>query len=847
MDELSIGVLAHVDAGKTTLSESLLFTSKKISSMGRVDHQSTYLDYDVQERQRGITIYSKQARFEYHQQIFNLLDTPGHGDFSVEMERVLNVLDVAILVINAHSLVQSQTKVIFNLLSYYQVPTFIFVNKMDSTHYDKDTILTNIQNQLSVNCLDFTHLNAELMETLALNEEDLLNQYLETSMLSDLQIASLIQQRKCFPCIFGSALNNDSVDQLLDYLCRFKPTISYSSHFEAYVYKVTREHHQRWLHLKVLGGSLKVKSKVEEEKIDQIRLYSGVKYEMVEEVLAGQICSVKGLNHIQAGQYIGINKPKHSLILHPVMEYQLIGHQIDPVLLYKKLVELNDEDPSLNLTIDEQQQIHISLMGEVQQEILQRKISELYQIEVSFKPLDVLYYETVSKVAEGVGHYEPMGHYAEVHVLLSPNELNTGMTYENRCQNESSRVAQEQLMRYMKTLRIKGVIKGAEVSDVHIQLLSVDTNLKHTQPIDLKEALYRAIRQGLMKAECVLLEPLYRFSISVLPQDLSRVIFELDQRGANYEINQLETQVKINGQAPVRKMMDFTRLLQQLSKEESSLSLSLNGFEKVNINEEIYNTITYDPLSDLQHPTGSMFFKQGKGFYVAWDEVENYMHTSYQYKPIEPIKSSISIKHRVSDEELTRVMNNTYKPKERVISQKVGFDADQLYQQRIQSFQKPVYMLVDGYNLIFSFNDLKEIANHQIEAARNQLLHLLSSYQAIKNCHLLVVFDAYKQDHVDHQLLKNERIDILFTKTNVSADQYIQQKAKELEKDYQVIVVTSDRLIQLSVLSANAKRISSRLFEVELNRLIEKELEQYQKAHPKQANRPLKELKEIIK
>lgn len=851
MKKITIGILAHVDAGKTTLSEDFFYLTHKIKQRGRVDHQDAYLDYESQERDRGITIYSKEARFNWQDTAFTLIDTPGHIDFSFEMERSLQVIDYAILLINASDGVQAHTKTIWQLLEHYSIPTFLFINKMDLAHQDKATILQQIQSELSMSCLDFSLNQAELNENIALLDEHLLNYFLEVGTLETSSIQQLIQERKLFPCLFGSALKNEGVKDFLNLLAKLTRLIQYDTALRGRVYKITRDKfNNRWTHIKLTGGHLKVKQSLNGEKIDQICLDDGLNSTQVEEIEAGEIASLKGLKNTYPGQALGQEQTDLNVKLTSYFEYRIlppVGY--DYHLLMKQLQILEDEDPQLHIHyLPDLNEIRIQLMGDVQIEILKNKIQERYHIDVEFDQGSILYKETILDKVEGVGHFEPLRHYAEVHLLLEPGARNSGIIVDNQCKDDQlSKNYQNLIFTHIQEIQHPGVLTGANITDLKITLLGGRAHVKHTEGGDFREATYRAIRQGLKKAQSVVLEPYYDFEIEVPADCLSKVIFDLDSMDCCYAIEDKIEQMVIKGSGPVEQLQNYTKSLMSFTKGKGKISCQFKDYEPCLNQEEVIHKIGYDSELDVMHPTGSVFCKQGAGFYVPYDEVENYMHLESFYKPaIKKQKMITSLTYSSYghlDDELEAIFEKTYGKTKVKLASELDYHKKE---EKIKHYEPPKKecLLVDGYNVIHAWPELKDLAKDNLDAARVRLIDILASYQGFKKCELILVFDAYKVKGNKGSMQKYHDMYIVYTKESQTADMYIERTTHQLSKDFQIIVATSDALEQIIILGNGGRRISSRELRLEVEHIKNEQMNEYERKRDKYHSYQLENLKQ---
>ena len=845
---LSIGILAHVDAGKTTLSEALLYLSGKLRKPGRVDHKDAYLDTSPLERERGITIFSKQAIIELGNTRITLLDTPGHVDFSAEMERTLQVLDYAILVINGADGVQGHTITLWRLLERYHIPTFIFINKMDQEGTSQELLLAELKKRLNENCLSFSPAGTkaehdeEFLESLAMCDEQLLEKYLEDGEVEAEEIIRLIMERKVFPCYFGSALKMDGVKYLIEGLEQYTKNPVYPEVFGAKVYKIARDDQgNRLSYMKITGGTLRVKDllttskgnvaageEIWEEKADQIRIYSGAKFEPVKEAPAGTVCAVTGLTHTFPGQGLGITENSNMPVLEPVLNYRiLLPEGCDVHQMLKKLKELEEEDPQLHIVWDEQLgEIHAMLMGDVQIEILKRLIWERFHVAVDFGTGNIVYKETIAAPVEGVGHFEPLRHYAEVHLLLEPGEPGSGLQFFTACSEDVlDRNWQRLILTHLEEKEHKGVLTGAPVTDMQITLLTGRAHLKHTEGGDFRQATYRAIRQGLKKAQSVLLEPYYEFRLEVPIDTLGRAMNDIQKMQGTLLPPETEDMTAIlKGKAPVCAMRDYQKEVISYTRGMGRLFCSLKGYEPCKNQEEIVEQIGYDSERDLDNPTGSVFCSHGAGFVVPWYQVEEYMHLdteisekyqddfSQEETTYQPPKSAYQGSYE-DDKELQAIFERTFGSvkRDRVSSYKKVVTAPVSSGLRSsQRRDKEEYLLVDGYNIIFAWPELKELADADIRAAQTKLMDILSNYQGCKKCTLILVFDAYKVEGHSEEVLTYHNIHVVYTKEAETADQYIEKTVHKIGRQHQVTVATSDGLEQIIIMGQGANRISAR-------------------------------------
>lgn len=856
-DHICIGLLAHVDAGKTTLSESMLYLSGRIRQQGRVDHGNAYLDTYELERARGITIFSKQAELVFGELEVTLLDTPGHVDFSAEMERTLRVLDYAILVINGADGVQGHTETLWKLLKQYRIPVFLFINKMDQNGTDAEKLLEELRVKLSGSCIRFGEAedSEEFLENVAMAEEQVLETYLEHGTIERGEISRLIRERKVFPCYFGSALKNIGVKEFLAGLECYAKERSYPEEFGAKVYKIARDPQgNRLTYLKVTGGVLKVRDLIRyqdvEEKVSQIRIYSGEKYDAVQEVRAGRVCAVTGLTKTYPGEGLGAEPPSEGPVLTPVLNYQLIlpeGCDTHGMLL--KLRQLEEEDPELHIVWNEELgEIHAQLMGEVQTEILQSMIRERFQTEVTFGPGNIVYKETIKRPAEGVGHFEPLRHYAEVHLLLEPGESGSGLVFAADCSEDVlDRNWQRLILTHLAEKEHRGVLTGSAITDMKITLVAGRAHLKHTEGGDFRQATYRAVRQGLKSTESVLLEPYYEFRMEIPAEFVGRALTDIQRMAGEFQTPDTEGDFAvITGSAPVSEMRDYQLEVTSYTKGRGRLFCTLKGYAPCHNAEEVIEQIGYDSEGDLDNPTGSVFCAHGAGFHVSWDQVPDHMHLEYVWTPeAEKEKSAIEAKKgqgsvqsgRVSssfsrsveeDKELEEIFLRTYGKIERkrpIAERRV--ESPEERQKRIRKNQMEEYLLVDGYNVIFAWEDLKELAKVNIEGARNKLMDVLCNYQGFKKCNLILVFDAYKVQGQELGVQKYHNIYVVYTKEAETADQYIEKVVHEIGRKYHVTVATSDNVEQVVTLGQGGKLLSARELRTEVEEVQRQIREEY--------------------
>lgn len=849
-EKLTLGILAHVDAGKTTLAESILYLRGSIRKIGRVDHGDAFLDNYELERSRGITIFSKQARLTLGNREVTLLDTPGHVDFSAEMERTLQVLDAAVLVISGADGVQGHVETLWKLLKYYQIPVFLFVNKMDQEGTDREKLLSELKKRLDGNCVDFNQEEtdyAAFAEEAAMSDEKLLEEYLESGSVDRKLLKKAIADRKLFPCFFGSALKIQGVEELLKGLETYASTSPYRKNFSARVYKISRdEAGNRLTHLKVTGGVLKVKmpltnrregleeSEIWEEKADQIRLYSGAGYQAVNEAGPGSICAVTGLSRTFAGEGLGEEAEGNLPILEPVLTYRIElpeGTNVHETFL--KLLKLEEEIPELHIVWNERLgEIHAQVMGEVQIEILKSLIRDRFRLDVEFGDGNIVYKETILEPVEGVGHFEPLRHYAEVHLLLEPAERGSGLSFDTVCSEDVlDRNWQRLILTHLEEKKHLGVLTGSEITDMKITLLTGRAHIKHTEGGDFRQATYRAVRQGLRKAKSILLEPVYEYRLEVPADLVGRAMADIQRMNGKFSGPELEGEMAVlTGTAPVSAMRGYPREVTAYSRGRGRISVALSGYESCHNGEEIAALSGYDPDGDMENPTGSVFCAHGAGFVVDWDQVEDYMHLESAWgnggEKTEPeglpVTESIrrqraaEVETYASEEELKAIFERTYGPvkKERGSFEKrvrrSSSDSVSAYRPIKKEMPQEQYLLVDGYNIIFSWEDLNELSRVNMEGARSKLADLLCNYQGYRKCHVILVFDAYKVEGNHGEVVKYHNIHIVYTKEAETADQYIEKTVHAIGRKYGVTVATSDGLEQVIILGQGARRLSAR-------------------------------------
>lgn len=859
MGKIVVGILAHVDAGKTTLSEGMLYTSGAIRTMGRVDNRDAFLDTYALERERGITIFSKQAVFPLGTTQVTLLDTPGHVDFSPEMERTLQVLDYAILVISGADGVQGHTRTLWNLLRRYEIPTFVFVNKMDQEGTDAEVLLQELKNVLEEGCVNFsTKRDTHFYEEAAVCSEDALEEFLETGRLKKETLQELFLERQLFPCFFGSALRLEGVKEFLEQMQELIKVPEYPDTFAAKVFKIARdEAGNRLTYLKITGGSLKVKAVIEGQKVNQIRIYSGEKYEAFNEAKAGSICAVTGLSDTYPGEGLGAEQGTYLPVLEPVLNYQVIPTEgDDPILLLPKLRELEEEEPQLHIVWEEAlQEIHVQLMGEVQLEVLKTLIYGRFGVEVEFGQGNILYKETIQNTVEGVGHFEPLRHYAEVHLLLEPGEPGSGVQCMSVCSEDLlDRNWQRLILTHLMETEHRGVLTGAPITDIRITLVSGKAHLKHTEGGDFRQAVYRAVRQGLKQAESVLLEPYYEYRLELPSENVGRAMTDIERMHGTFGLPQTEADRTIlTGTAPVSTMRDYQKEVHAYTRGNGTLQCTLKGYAPCHNTEEVLVATGYDSERDTLHPTGSVFCAHGAGFLVPWYEVKEYMHlpSIMQEKPSDSSEEKQTA-YRVPEE--TDAWIDTEEV-DRIIAQSVSANKKQktLPKKKVPEYYKSTskpkkqevreeYLLVDGYNVIFAWEDLKDLAQVSIDGARGKLLDVLCDYQGMKKCNLIVVFDAYRVQGHKTEISTYHNIHVVFTKEAETADQYIEKFAHENGKKYNVTVATSDGLEQIIIRGQGCRLLSARELKDEIERTKKTLFEE----HPQESKKLSLSLKDML-
>jgi len=856
-NHLVVGILAHVDAGKTTLSEQILYKCKAIEKVGRVDYQDTFLDTHSLEKERGITIFSKQALFSLPDFEVTLLDTPGHVDFSTEMERTLQVLDYAVLVINGADGVQSHTRTLWKLLQRYQVPVFLFVNKMDQTGIEKEPLLQELKNRLSNDCVDFTqsHADENFREEIAVRDEALMEAFLEGEEPGQKDIQNLILRRQIFPCFFGSALKDFGVEELLEQMNLYMCKKEYGEEFAARVFKIGRDHqNNRLTYMKITGGSLRVKQTLEglewgkeekwSEKADQLRFYSGNTYEMKEIATAGQICAVIGLGKTYAGEALGMEKEDTISILEPVLTYRLeLPENINVHQAYEKIRLLAQEDPGLHLEWKEKlSEIHIKVMGDIQIEVLKQVIRDRFAMEVEFGSGHIVYKETIENIVEGVGHFEPLRHYAEVHLLLEPLPQGSGMQFDTTCSEDVlDKNWQRLIMTHLMEKQHVGVLTGSAITDMKMTILTGKAHAKHTEGGDFRQATYRAIRQGLRKAKSVLLEPMYEFVLEVPTNMVGRAMADVQKMYGEIAISEEQNPANIDmtiltGTCPVITMQEYQREVLAYTKGCGRLECQMKGYAPCHNTEEVMEQINYDPDRDLENPCGSVFCSHGAGVTIDWSEVEDHMHLEMVYREEddswkEEIQEVKAVRREVSrsigTEEIDAILSRTYgankKGNDYIAPQGWNRSKSQGRSEAVTKVyrgtpKKEAYLLVDGYNIIYAWKELKELATVSLDGARGKLQDILCDYQGMKGCQVMVVFDAYRLQGHPVEVLDYHNIRVVFTKEAETADQYIEKFAVRHAKEYSITVATSDGLEQVIIRGQGCALLSAKDLQEEIRR-----------------------------
>lgn len=841
-------LLAHVDAGKTTLSEALLYESGVIRTRGRVDHKDAFLDTSPLERERGITIFSKQACFSYGNMDVTMLDTPGHVDFSSEMERTLQVIDYAVLIISGTDGVQGHTETVWKLLQKYRIPTFFFVNKMDLPGADKAAVLKELQAKLSPYCVDFTEEEELLCENVAMCEETLLETYLEEGTF-DLkkEVRRLVSGTLLYPCYFGSALQNEGVEALLEGLESYTKMPEYQKEFAGKVYKITRDDAgQRLTHMKLTGGELKLRDEIEGiGKVNEIRVYSGEKYTLQQEVKAGDICAVPGFTDTYAGQGVGKEADFCANQLAPVCNYQiLLPEGTEEAIAWRQLKQLEEEDPNLHLSWQAQtREIFIQPMGEVQLEVIKRMVSERYGMDIAFGSATILYRETIEDTVIGMGHFEPLRHYAEVHLKMEPLPRGSGLQFVTECsEDELDLNWQRLILTHLGEKEFTGVLTGSPITDIKFTLIAGRAHLKHTEGGDFRQATYRAVRQGLRQAKSRLLEPMYQFRMEVPMEQIGRVMSDVGKMHGTFRQQPDDGEMSaIEGICPVASMAGYGTEFAAFTKGRGRMTLSFCGYEPCHNESEIVKNCKYDPDADVENTADSVFCAHGSGFVVPWNEVAKHVHVDTSIKKRQPVKASTAVPKEPSkknskmseEKELQAIFERTFgpvktrveTPAKKVIKAEPGKTKTKEY--------KPVYeeeyLLVDGYNIIFAWDELKALAAENLEGARTKLMEIMCNYQGFCGCHLILVFDAYKVKGNPGSVEQFHNISVVYTKEAETADMYIEKTTKEIARKKRVRVATSDGMEQIIILGHGATRISARAFQEEVKRVNDRIAEEVER------------------
>ena len=830
-----LGIVAHVDAGKTTLSEAMLYLSGKIKKLGRVDHRDSFLDTHSLERQRGITIFSKQAQIQLERHSVTLLDTPGHVDFAAEAERTMQVLDEAVLVISAAGGVQAHTETLWRLMERYHLPCFLFVTKMDLPNPGREELMAQLQKRLSPACVDFTLPEGTLYEQIALSDEEAMEEYLAEGRISRETIRSLVAGRRLFPCFFGSGLKTEGVEDFLRALDGLIPEKKYGGEFAARVYKIARDAQgKRLTYMKITGGELKVRSPIRyrdekgnvlEEKVSQIRLYSGMKYEAVDSVVPGQVCAVLGLSGCWPGQGLGAEADAAAAVLEPVLSYRVILPKgCDPALMLPKMQQLGQEDPQLHVRWNEKlSEISVQLMGKVQTEVLKSLVKERFDVDIELDTGRILYKETIANTVEGVGHFEPLRHYAEVHLILEPLPRGSGIVLDSVCSEDLlDRNWQRLILTHLQEKPHLGVLTGSPITDVKISLAAGKAHDKHTEGGDFRQATYRAVRQGLMQAESLLLEPWYRFEMAVPQEQIGRAIS--DVRAMNGEFDSPEAAGELTllrGSAPVAAMNGYMEELVAYTRGRGRLSLRSDGYKPCPEPEAVIAALGYDAESDVENPADSVFCSHGAGVNIKWDKVREYMHleSCLRVKGTEAAIPAPRYPISIDERELEAIMVREFGPIKRPLYRAPERNAAPEKPVELRSRKK--YLIIDGYNLIFAWDELKELARERLDLARGRLMDMLSNYAGFTQTELVLVFDGFRTPGNPGSRQEHHNIHVVFTKDGETGDAYIEKIANQIGKNEDVRVVTSDNLIRLSALRSGVLRCGSREFIQELEGTLE--------------------------
>ncbi len=891
MKRLTLGILAHVDAGKTTLSEAMLYLGGQIRRAGRVDNGDAFLDHYELERERGITIFSKQALITYQDLQITLLDTPGHVDFSAEAERTLQVLDAAVLVVGGADGVQGHTATLWRLLARYRIPVFVFVNKMDQPGTDAEALMEELTGKLDGGCVDFSGQEEKgFLENLALCDEEALSLFLEEGCIGRDQIRRMIAARKVFPCFFGSALRMEGVTEFLEGIRELCTVPEYPGEFGARVFKITRDAQgNRLTHMKITGGCLQARQLIasgggEQEKVNQIRIYSGERFEAVSEAPAGSVCAVTGLSFTLPGTGLGREGALPVPVLEPVLSYCMeLPEGSDPALFLPRLMELSEEDPMLRISFEEETgEIQVKVMGQVQIEVLTSVIHDRFGLRVSFGTGRIVYKETIADRVEGVGHFEPLRHYAEVHLVLEPGEPGSGLSFASACSEDIlARNWQRLVLTHLEEKEHRGVLTGSPITDMKITLVSGRAHLKHTEGGDFRQATYRAVRQGLMEAQSVLLEPVYEFRLEVPEEMIGRAMTDMERLHGSFALAERDGAAAVlTGTAPVSSMRDYQREVNAYTKGYGRLACSLAGYAPCHNAQEVIAHRGYDPESDLRNPTGSVFCAHGAGFPVPWDRVKDYMHLEQSLSADGSLTDRYEAQQSAFEQELARrrqaAMNRQesadsqggemFLAKEEVddiLSRALHANSRQEGKRRKEGWQRPKrtrpagdtadsrkervykgtekkeeYLLVDGYNVIFAWRELKELAQVNLDGARGRLLDILCDYQGIRRCQVIAVFDAYRLKGHPTEVLDHHNIHVVYTKEAETADRYIEKFAHENAKKYNVTVATSDGLEQIIIRGEGCRLLSAADLEEEIRRARQGLREEFLKPGPRLGNSP---------
>ena len=840
MKRIVTGILAHVDAGKTTLSEGLLYCGGEIRKLGRVDAQNTFLDTDEIERKRGITIFSKQAIISVNDTCITLLDTPGHIDFSAEAERTLSVLDYAILVVSATDGIQSHTKTLWQLLKKHHIPTFVFINKLDLSGADKTRVIDELKNDFGANFVDFCDEdNDRLLENIAVCDEDVMHTYLETGEIDEKLVVNAIKTRNIVPCFSGSALKMEGVESFLKAFVRLvkqeKPLVE----FGAKIFKIsTDDKGNRLTFMKITGGSLKVKSLVQSgeeysEKINEIRIYSGDKYKSIDVAETGMVCAVTGLTRTYAGQGIGFEKNSGKLVSEPIFNYRVIlPDGVDSATALGYFKQLEQEETQLNVSWNEHlKEIQLRIMGEIQLEVLKQLVSKRFDMNVEFEEGRIVYKETISNRVEGVGHYEPLRHYAEVHLLLEPLPRGEGLKFETDCsEDELDRNWQRLILTHLMEKQHIGVLTGSPVTDMKITLKSGRAHLKHTEGGDFRQATYRAVRHGLRMANSVLLEPYYAFELLIPHENVGRAMTDLDMMGAEFSMPETRGDMtKISGKVAADSIRNYQKEIIGYTRGKGKLSCKFSGYDECKKPEKVIEEIGYNADSDIENTADSVFCSHGAGYNVKWDDVTDHMHLESILKPKREESAyeggGRNANISASDDELMKIFERTYgkiktENPNRVMRTEKDVETVKKHHAQNRVFDKE-YLLIDGYNIIFAWEDLKGISKDNLESARAKLIEKMTTYKVFKKCEIIIVFDAYKVKGNPGELENIDGITVVYTKEAQTADSYIEKCAKVLSKNYKVTVATSDNLEQLIIFGNGAYRMSAKALKEDVDRVDE--------------------------